>query len=82
MSDIVVSTKWTLRNLLEQYNVVIPIIQRDYAQGRDDEKAKEVRERLDYELNVIQKMGFTDYFLIVQDFVRYAKNQEIPVGAG
>ena len=44
--------------------------------------SQEVRERLDYELNVIQKMGFTDYFLIVQDFVRYAKNQEIPVGAG
>jgi len=42
----------------------------------------EVRNRLQYEMQVIQKMGFTDYFLIVQDFVRYAKNQEIPVGAG
>lgn len=41
-----------------------------------------VRERLHYEMQTIEKMGFTDYFLIVQDFVRYAKSQEIPVGIG
>ncbi len=44
--------------------------------------APEVQQRLAYEMQVIAQMGFTDYFLIVQDFVRYAKNQEIPVGAG
>ncbi len=42
----------------------------------------EIRERLDYELGVIQKMGFVDYFLIVWDFVRYAKSRDIPVGPG
>ncbi|MBR1528241.1 MAG: DNA polymerase III subunit alpha [Oscillospiraceae bacterium] len=42
----------------------------------------EVRNRLQYEMQMIRQMGFTDYFLIVQDFVRYARNQEIPVGAG
>ncbi|MBR2583152.1 MAG: DNA polymerase III subunit alpha [Oscillospiraceae bacterium] len=42
----------------------------------------EVREQLDYELGVIEKMGFVDYFLIVQDFINYAKRQDIPVGPG
>ena len=38
--------------------------------------------QLDYELSMIDRMGFTDYFLIVQDFVMYAKNKGIPVGPG
>ncbi len=42
----------------------------------------EVRERLEYELGVIDKMGYVDYFLIVSDFVRYAKSKNIPVGPG
>ncbi|MDO4488901.1 MAG: DNA polymerase III subunit alpha [Eubacteriales bacterium] len=39
-------------------------------------------ERLHYELNVINTMGFTDYFLIVSDFIGYAKEKGIPVGPG
>ena len=42
----------------------------------------EIQERLDYELSVISRMGYVDYFLIVSDFVRYAKSQNIPVGPG
>ena len=42
----------------------------------------EYRERIDYELSVIIKMGYAEYFLIVQDFVGWAKNQGIPVGPG
>ena len=42
----------------------------------------EITERLDFELSVIEKMGFADYFLIVQDFVNWAKNQGIVVGPG
>ena len=38
--------------------------------------------RLDYELSVINEMGFDDYFLIVADFIRFAKNNDIPVGPG
>lgn len=38
--------------------------------------------RLEYELSVIRKMGFVDYFLIVSDFVNYAKSKNIPVGPG
>ena len=40
------------------------------------------RRQLEYEQNMIEKMGFTDYFLIVSDFVRYAKSAGIPVGPG
>ncbi len=42
----------------------------------------EVKERLDYELGVINRMGYVDYFLIVSDFVRFAKSKDIPVGPG
>ncbi len=40
------------------------------------------RERLDYEMSVIKDMGFPGYFLIVSDFIRYAKEHNIPVGPG
>ncbi|MDE5769539.1 MAG: DNA polymerase III subunit alpha, partial [Oscillospiraceae bacterium] len=43
---------------------------------------QEIRERLQYEMQVIIENSFTDYFLIVWDVVRYARNQDIPVGAG
>lgn len=41
-----------------------------------------VQERFDFEFNVIQKMDFAGYFLIVQDFINYAKRSDIPVGPG
>jgi len=44
--------------------------------------AEEVVKRLDYELNIIQKTGFASYFLIVQDFVNWAKKNNIVVGPG
>jgi DNA polymerase-3 subunit alpha len=43
---------------------------------------KEVRDRIDYELDVIVKTGFADYFLIVQDLVNWAKDHGISVGPG
>ena len=39
-------------------------------------------DRLEYELETVDKMGYTDYYLIVQDFVRFAKSRDIPVGPG
>ena len=42
----------------------------------------EVHKQLEYELNMIKKMGFVDYFLIVSDFIGYAKRNGIPVGPG
>lgn len=52
--------------LLKKYNVVTDQIQK----------------RLDYELDVINSMGFTDYFLVVHDFIKYAKDNSIPIGPG
>ena len=49
---------------------------------RYGEDHPEVREQLQYELNMISRMGFVDYFLIVQDYVNYAKREDIPVGPG
>ena len=43
---------------------------------------KEYRDRLDFELNVINQMGFPGYFLIVMDFIGWSKQQGIPVGPG
>ena len=45
--------------------------------GTDDQ----YRDQLRYEQDMIEKMGFTDYFLIVSDFVRYARSAGIPVGS-
>ena len=43
---------------------------------------KEYLDRLEYEISVISKMGYVNYYLIVWDFIRYAKEQGIPVGPG
>ncbi len=43
---------------------------------------KEIVDRLEYELSVINKMGYVDYYLIVWDFINYAKTHNIPVGPG
>lgn len=42
----------------------------------------ELKERLEYELKIIGEMGYTEYFLIVWDFIKYAKDHGIPVGPG
>ncbi len=43
---------------------------------------KEILERMEFEISVIQKMGYVDYFLIVWDFIHFAKSHGIPVGPG
>ncbi len=43
---------------------------------------EELKDRLSYELNTIKNMGYVDYFLIVWDFIKYAKDHDIPVGPG
>ena len=48
----------------------------------NDDRLEEAKERCEYELSVIEKMGYVDYFLIVWDFIRFAKSQGIPVGPG
>lgn len=45
-------------------------------------QSKKVKERLEYELGIIHKMGYDSYFLIVWDFINFARSHEIPVGPG
>ncbi|MCL1803206.1 MAG: DNA polymerase III subunit alpha [Eubacteriaceae bacterium] len=52
-------------------------LSRKYAEATD-----ELKQRLEYELSVIDGMGFNDYFLIVWDFIKYAKDNDISVGPG
>ena len=63
---------------------------RKYKIEKDNNKSSEslvktyrpdLYERLEYELNVVNKMGYTDYYLIVWDFIKYAKDHDIPVRA-
>ncbi len=56
----------TDKGLKEKYDVVTP----------------EIRERADYELGVISKLGYVEYYLIVWDFINYARENGIPVGPG
>ena len=46
------------------------------------EETKGLKERLDYELGIIQKMGYVDYFLIVWDYIKFARDHDIMVGPG
>ena len=52
-------------------------LERRYPQGGEG-----LEKQLNYELDMIRRMGFTDYFLIVSDFIHYAKSHGIPVGPG
>ena len=56
-------------------------LKRRIAQGQA-RNTREYWERLEYELDVINRMGFAGYFLVVQDFINWAKNRDIPVGPG
>lgn len=50
--------------------------------GKDQDWEKEYWDRLDFELGIINQMGFPGYFLIVADFIQWAKDHDIPVGPG
>lgn len=75
------------QGLIDKYKVEIAL--EDFIAGKfTDEKSplgptcKELAERLDYELGIINEMGFVGYFLIVWDFVKWAKDNGIVVGPG
>ena len=56
-------------------------LQRHYGKS-GEEPSQALKDRLTYELSVIQKMGYVDYFLIVWDFIKYARDNDIMVGPG
>ena len=51
-------------------------------EGKSEEQKAGYRDRLDFEIDVITRMGFAGYFLIVADFIQWAKANDIPVGPG
>jgi DNA polymerase III subunit alpha len=59
-----------------------PRLEALHTQGRLKHELAEYSERLDREIKMIQQMKFSGYFLIVWDFIRFAKSQSIPVGPG
>ncbi len=75
---------------LPKFDTPAPYTSQEYLQHLCDEglkkrygeHAEENRERMQYELDTITNMGFVDYFLIVWDFIRYAKDHDIMVGPG
>lgn len=58
------------------------VFEEGWDQAKKDEVAKPYFDRLDFELNVIEGMGFPGYFLIVSDFIKWSKEHDIPVGPG
>ena len=64
----------------DSYSYLKKLCDEGYRERYGDDESH--RGQLDYELDMIRRMGFTDYFLIVSDFVRYAKGVDIPVGPG
>lgn len=69
-------------NCIDSYAHLKNLTQKGLNKRLDGNITKEYQERLDYELSVIKKMGFVDYFLIVYDYVLYAKKNGILVGVG
>ena len=55
---------------------------RESLERKELSENKTAQKRLDYELNIIEKMGYSSYFLIVYDFISYAKENDIRVGPG
>lgn len=76
------------KGLLERYSVFNDVKNEEYDYDKifkmreENEEAKVLIDRLDYELGVINQMGYVDYFLIVWDFIRYSNEQGIPTGPG
>ena len=54
----------------------------DATKGNVPNVTQEIKDRAEYELGIIKKMGYVDYFLIVWDYINYAKTHDIPVGPG
>lgn len=58
------------------------VMQRRFPEGPSAEMRKEYEDRMDFELGIINEMGFPGYFLIVADFIQWAKDNDVPVGPG
>ena len=71
--------EWVARQGFEKQRARLEVLA---GQGRLKHSLPEYIERLDHEIRIIQQMKYSGYFLIVWDFIRYAKSRNIPVGPG
>ncbi len=74
--------KISYEGLYKRLDVIFPIKKIEKNTPEYNELLKEYIDRLQYELNIIMQMGFPGYFLIVMDFIQWAKEHDIPVGPG
>ena len=74
--------KFTIDGVSDNKEYFRKLCRRGMYEKYGSEPAKNVIERMEYELEVITKMGYTDYYLIVWDFIRYAREHNVPVGPG
>ena len=65
----------------DSYTYLVKLCAKGFAERYSADR-EDVKNQLHYELKMIKQMGFVDYFLIVSDFIGYAKSQKIPVGPG
>ncbi len=65
----------------DSYTYLVKLCAKGFAERYSSDR-EDVKNQLHYELKMIKQMGFVDYFLIVSDFIGYAKSQKIPVGPG
>lgn len=77
LPDFKVPPNHTTDSYLEE--LVIQGLKKKY---KEEEITPELKERVKYELGIIEKMGFSAYFLITWDFIHFAKTHDIPVGPG
>ena len=74
--------KFTIENVTDNVDYFRKLCYKGMKKRYGENISTEITERMEYELDVITRMGYVDYFLIVWDFIRYAREQKIPVGPG
>lgn len=80
--EINVDKKYIPKYIDDSYNYLKTLSIKGLKKRLDNNISDEYKKRLLYELDVINKMGYVDYFLIVYDYVKFAKNNDIMVGPG
>lgn len=66
----------------ESYAGLEEVLLRRFPEGPSEQSRKEYQDRMAFELGIIMQMGFPGYFLIVADFIKWAKENDVPVGPG
>ena len=74
--------KYDLEGKYTSFDYLKSLCEKGLSKRLDNKVSKEYADRLIYELNIIKKMGFEDYFLVVWDYVKFAKKNSILVGPG